>query len=215
MEFYHVYNRGVEKRSVVLDDGDRIRFVRSLYVFNDCNNAPNAITQKNTNRKRNVLVHIHAWCLMDNHYHLLLSPVNDENLNMSKFMKKLNMGYAKFFNEKYNRSGLLWQGKYKKVLIKHDGQFMYVPYYIHLNPLDFTHPEWRTGGLSNTQDALDTLKSYRWSSYCDYIGEKNFPSLITTKYISSTLGDTAEQKQQISSIISNEKIASPSKSIEM
>jgi len=100
---YHVYNRGVEKRDVVISDDDRMRFVHSLYIFNDSNNAPNCISQpkqwqSNTNRK--CIVRIHAWCLMNNHYHLLLSPVDGELKNISLFMKKLNMGYAKFFNEK-------------------------------------------------------------------------------------------------------------------
>ena len=130
MEFYHVLNRGVEKRNIVVSDDDRMRFVRGLYLFNDKNNAPNAISQGNitieSNYKRDLLVDVHAWCLMDNHYHILLSPKNDDFANISLFMKKVNMGYAKFFNEKYNRSGCLWQGKYKKVLIENDSHFLYL-----------------------------------------------------------------------------------------
>src|SRR5690606_27220182 len=104
-----VLNRGVEKRDIVLDDKDRLRFVHDLFVFNDAKPAPNAIlprrhTFEDNVKKRSILVHIHAWCLMNNHYHLLVSPKDDDLKNLSAFMKKLNMGYAKYFNEKYERS---------------------------------------------------------------------------------------------------------------
>jgi putative transposase len=156
------------------------------------------------------LVEIHAWCLMNNHYHLLLSPANDDPNNISLFMKKLNMGYAKYFNEKYKRSGYLWQGKYKKIGIKHDAHFMHIPHYIHLNPLDYTLPQWRTGTVKNSQEALDYLLQYRWSSYLDYMGTRNFPSLINTKIVKELCKDT----QHIRSIIGSELLAKESMLIE-
>lgn len=204
MEFYHVLNRGVEKRPVVLDDGDRMRFVQSLYIFNDRKPTPNAITQKqrraDVTKQREQLVVIHAWCLMDNHYHILLSPVEDDLENMSLFMKKLNGGYAKFFNEKYERSGYLWQGKYKKIHIQHDAQFLYIPYYIHLNPLDFKFKEWRTGDLKDVDLALQFLDNYRWSSWQDYTAVKNFPSVMNKDVLSDILINKNIQVEQIQSI---------------
>ena len=59
------------------------------------------------------------------------------------------MGYAKYFNEKYKRSGALFQGKYKSVMVKKESHFIYLLYYIHLNPLDLNSPEWRMGKLNN------------------------------------------------------------------
>ena len=107
MEFYHVLNRGVEKRNIVLDEKDQLRFLHDLYVFNDANATLNYIlTKRHTEKqKRVLLVHLHAFCLMPNHYHLLLSPVRENGIPL--FMKKLNMGYAKYFNEKYSRDGAL------------------------------------------------------------------------------------------------------------
>ncbi len=218
MEFYHVINRGVEKRNIVINDGDRMRFVKSLYVFNDSASSPNSKTQpkmyENIHRHRNLLVHIHAWCLMDNHYHLLLSPVDNDLANLSLFMKKLNGGYAKYFNEKYDRSGYLWQGKYKKILIERDSHFIHIPYYIHLNPLDYTNKEWRKGKIKNIKSALKKLHEYRWSSFLDYTGTKNFPSLIKQYFLKEILGSKSHHEKEILKIISDENLASGSQIIE-
>ena len=211
-------NRGVEKRKVVLNDDDRQRFVKSLYVFNDSRPAPNAVTQSGRwsrpNNKRDLLVKIHAWCLMDNHYHILLSPIADEVSNISKFMKKLNMGYAKFFNEKYDRSGYLWQGKYKKVRIERDSHFIHIPYYIHLNPLDFKFKSWRNGNLNNIDQAITFLDDYRWSSWQDYAKKRNFPSILHTGQLSSVLGTRDMQVDEIKRMVSDELKASKSFIIE-
>jgi putative transposase len=181
MEIFHVLNRGVEKIDVVLDDSDRLRFVHSLFVFNDSS----AVDENHRHpgwhlpaNKRDKLVHIHAWCLMDNHYHILLSAVNDDVTKLSLFMKKLNGGYAKYFNEKYDRSGYLWQGRYRKISVERDCHFIHVPYYIHCNPLDYKFPEWRNGKVKNIKAAIKYLKEYRWSSHLDYTGIKNFSSII-------------------------------------
>ena len=205
MDLYHIFNRGVEKKDIVNDDDDRMRFVRSLYLFNDVNPAPNSISQLkqcNELRKRECLVHIHAWCLMNNHYHLLLSPTNDDTTTISKFMKKLGMGYAKFFNEKYGRSGHLWQGKFKRVHVENDSQLIYIPYYIHLNPLDYTMPKWRIGGINDTMQAFENLKRYRWSSYNDYQNIPNFVSVINKSFLQGFLGNVSTQNKQIKNIIS-------------
>jgi len=206
MEFYHVLNRGVDKRNVVNDEGDRMRFVRSLYTLNDVNPPPNSVTQSQNwsdlGRKREPLVRIHAWCLMNNHYHLLLSPVGEDSLNISKFMKKLNMGYAKFFNEKYNRSGYLWQGKYKKILIANESQLLYIPYYIHLNPLDYFDRGWRTGSVSTSvSEILNYIENYRWSSFSDYQEKSNFKSVIEMDFLSGYLGSPKNQISEIKRII--------------
>ncbi len=207
MDIYHILNRGANKSNIVKDDSDRLRFVQSLFIFNDRNSAPNSIVQtrkwSKLDHPRKLLVHVHAWCLMDNHYHLLISPIDDEFSNISLFMKKLNMGYAKFFNEKYEHSGCLWQGKYKRILINNDAHFNYIPYYIHLNPLDFKLPKWRDGQVKDSKDAIDSLQKYRWSSFLDYQGTHNFPSLLYTDLLKDILLTPAIQSKVISKIISD------------
>ena len=205
MEMYHVLNRGVDKKDVVIDDSDRNRFVHSLFVFNDSNHLNENHPKRNvvlSATERNPLVYIHAWCLMNNHYHLLLSPVNDDVKNISQFMKKLNMGYARYFNERHDRSGYLWQGKYKKILIERNAQFLYIPYYIHLNPLDYSLKEWRKGQLTAMEGVVNILQNYRWSSYLDYSGIKNFPSVIYKTVLSGELGDKGKQLVEIKNIVS-------------
>lgn len=207
MEIYHLLNRGVEKRDVVLDDTDRVRFIHDVYAFNDKNDVdPNhRFREFLSPHIRESLVDIHAFCLMSNHYHFLVSEVEDGG--MSLFMRKLNMGYAKYFNEKYKRSGVLWQGTFKKIRIERDAHFLHIPFYIHLNPLDLEFPEWREGKVKNSRKALDFLHTYRWSSYLDYIGIKNFPSLLHTDLLADILGRVDRQQRIMSEIISDYDLA--------
>jgi putative transposase len=129
---------------------------------------------------------------MKNHYHLLLSELTEGGL--TRFLMKLNVGYAKYFNERYTRTGTLFQGRTKKILIEHDAHFLYILHYVHLNPLDYLKgaTAWRERDKSfikNTKEALEYLNEYRWSSYLDYCGKKNFPSILT-KDIFESVSDT-------------------------
>ncbi|OGG76554.1 hypothetical protein A2950_01260 [Candidatus Kaiserbacteria bacterium RIFCSPLOWO2_01_FULL_55_19] len=214
MEFYHVLNRGVDKRDVVLDDKDRVRFLHDLFVFNDQQPVLHfKIPERQSGTHvRKLLVNIHAFCLMSNHYHLLLSPVVENGIAL--FMKKLGMGYTKYFNERYARSGALWQGKYKRVHIERDAHFLYVPYYVHLNALDITHPEWRIGRVKDVRQAFKSLNTYRWSSHLDYSGVKNFPSITAREFLSPILGTRQEYEKEIITIITSPEMAGQSLSLE-
>lgn len=216
MEIYHVLNRGVDKREVFGDTADYSRFVHDLYEFNDTAHAPEYDRRANVGRStshiRERLVDIFAWCLMKNHYHLLLSPLVENGIAL--FMKKLNGGYSKYFNERYERVGTLWQGRHKKILIERDAHFIYIPYYIHLNPLDYVMPEWRTGTIRDPGRALRHLEEYRWSSHLDYIGTKNFPSLIESSLLAETFGTRTRYEQEIRSIITDPSQAEDSNALE-
>ncbi|MDO8481780.1 MAG: transposase [bacterium] len=191
MELYHVLNRGVDKRNIFLDDRDRARFVHDMYEFNDtsfANNVGHFFLNKDLRSpyaekrraEKTEIVDIHGWCIMRNHYHLLLSERVDGGL--TRFIRKLNIGYAKYFNERYIRVGALFQGRTKKVLIANDAHFLHILHYIHLNPLDYLKgsDNWRRLEVTNARGALAYLGKYRWSSYLDYCGMDNFPSIITT-----------------------------------
>lgn len=216
MELYHVVNRGVDKRAIVLDDSDRVRFIHDLFAFND-KGIVQHMSQPQRKREileagRELLVSIHAFCLMDNHYHLLLSGLVENGISL--FMQKLNMGYSKYFNERYKRVGALWQGKYKKILIERDAHYLYVPYYIHLNPLDYSMPEWRSGGIKDTMKALRKLREYRWSSHLDYLGEKNFPSVIHPDLITDLFGGKRQYENELISIMTSSYKAAGAEIIE-
>ena len=214
MEFYHLINRGVDKKITFLEDSDYVRFIHDLYVFNNVNNVgPNhRFREFQSQYVRRPLVEIHSFCLMPNHYHLLVSELEDNGISL--FMRKINMGYAKYFNEKYSRSGVLWQGTFKRIHIERDAHFLYVPYYIHLNPLDLTHSEWRTGNILDMTSVMENLKKYRWSSLLDYLGQKNFPSIINKEILSENLGTAKNQEKTIQQIISISDLAQGSSSIE-
>lgn len=203
MELYHLLNRGVEKRVVFIDEADHVRFVHDLYAFNDRNdvNPNHRFKLLPSGEEREPLVSIHAFSLMPNHYHMLVSE-NTEG-GMSTFMRKLNMGYAKYFNEKYERSGVLWQGTFRKKQIQRDAHFLYIPYYIHLNPLDLVLPQWRNGAVTDAERAFRELKKYRWSSYLDYMGVKNFPSVIDQALLQDMLGSSKRQQAVVRDIISD------------
>jgi len=185
MDLYHVLNRGVDKRNIFLDEKDYIRFIHNMYEFNNLDNINPNHRLNNSNhlynsKRRETLIKIHGWCLMKNHYHLLLSENNDGGL--TKFIRRINIGYAKYFNEKYNRVGTFFQGRTKKVLISSDRHFLYILHYIHLNPLDYIQQSkyWREQKIKDFQNALSHLEKYKWSSYRDYIGTRNFPSILFT-----------------------------------
>lgn len=129
---------------------------------------------------------------MKNHYHLILSERADGG--MSLFLRKLNVGYANYFNERYDRVGTLFQGRTKKIPLERQEHFLYILHYIHLNPLDYLRgaEKWRErarSGIKNAREALHYLDKYRWSSYLDYSRKKNFPSILTISFFSKLFGD--------------------------
>jgi putative transposase len=216
---YHIYNRGVEKRNVFLDKKDYFRFIHDLYEFNDENsvlNLAHRLTQKsievepryNKRKKRKLLVEILAFVLMPNHFHLLLRQLEENGI--IRFMQKLG-GYTMYFNKKYERVGSLFQGRYKAVLVEKESHFTYLPIYIHANPLKIYR------GSTSINDAMRFLEEYRWSSFPDYMGKKNFPSLTSRQFLfdsfggekifrkemKETIGDLFKHKYDNFSIINN------------
>src|SRR3989344_4807705 len=188
MELLHILNRGVEGRNLCLDSQDYVRFVHNLYEFNDSKLADAFHRRKGPDIGstrpyiRDKIVEIYGWVLMKNHYHLLLSELVEGGLSL--FLRKLNTGYANYFNARYERAGTLFAGRTKKILIERQAHFLYILHYIHLNPLDYLtgFENWRErdkGHVPSARKALEYLETYRWSSYLDYAGKKNFPSLIT------------------------------------
>ena len=142
-QFYHIYNRGVDKRIVFPTVEDLTRFFQSMEVFNIIEPTISIYTRsrgeqyarsrrptsivKNESQK---LVHIICYCLNPNHFHFLLEEIVEDGI--SEFMKRLG-GYTKYFNEKYDRSGALFQGRFKSVHIASNAQLLHVSAYVNLN----------------------------------------------------------------------------------
>lgn len=192
-EFYHVFNRGVEKRDIFIEDRDYLRFVRDLCIFNDdrfvlrserrspCMPHPGYGNTAVSGMRQEPFVNIICFCLMPNHYHLLIQQLNDNGI--SRFLAKIGTGYVHYFNTKYERVGSLFQGRFKAVHIDNDEQLKHASRYIHLNPVELTEPNWKENGVKNWNKANNFLENYRWSSYLDYIGKENFSSVTNREFI--------------------------------
>lgn len=215
-ELFHVLNRGVDKRKIFMDDKDYFRFIHDLFEFNDEDKVLNVNFrfrrptidvghQYITNKKRGLLVDIHCFCLMLNHYHLLLSSRVKNGIPL--FMKKLNGGYAKYFNTRHERTGTLFEGRYKSIRIESQAHFIHLPYYIHLNPLDLFAPEWRAGELKDYKGSVKFLNSYRWSSHLDYLGEKNFPSVTSRDFLLEVFGNEKRYQKKLSGYLKDLNLA--------
>ncbi len=213
-EIYHVYNRGVDKRKIFMDDVDYLRFIHDLFEFNDTNlvNPSNirlssrnpssvsanqldqclAVEPPNIKIKRKLLIEILVFCLMPNHYHLMIRQLVDGGV--SKFLQKLGTGYTQYFNNKYERSGVLFQGRSKAILLKSEAHFFHLPYYIHTNPLDLIMPKWKEEKTFNYEKAMTYLDGYRWSSFRDYIGKKNFSSVTQRELLLDTIGNSKQHE---------------------
>ncbi|MBU1179301.1 transposase [Patescibacteria group bacterium] len=203
---YHIYNRGVEKRKVFMDKQDYLRFIHCLFEFNDENPTLNTTYYFNpqtmevqprylTNLKakkepRKLLVEILIFALMPNHFHLLLKQKKENGI--VKFMQKLGTGYVNYFNKKYKRVGPLFQGKFKAVSINDHAHFLHLPYYLHLNPLELTNYRSPTSIV----EQMKFLENYKWSSFPDYIGKKNFPSVTQREFLLDFFGGAEKYKKE-------------------
>ena len=206
-QIYHIYNRGVEKRDVFLEDKDRYRFIHDLFEFNDTEQVKNLFYYFNPKsievephylakerKPRKLLVEILAFVLMPNHFHLLLRQKRENGI--VKFMQKLGTGYAMYFNKKNERVGPLFQGKFKAVIIKNHAYLIHLPYYIHLNPLELFFPSWPNyRGSTSLVEMINFLENYRWSSWLDYIGKENFPSVTSREFLLEIFGSPQKYKK--------------------
>lgn len=204
-EIYHLFNRGVEKREVFMDESDRYRFVFCLY---ECNDANFVIMRNRINdrifrksyigdtyvnlpafkTKREPLVEVIAFVLMDNHYHLMVRQLVEGGISL--FMKKLSNSYTGYFNDKYKRKGMgaLFQGAFKSVHVEGDGQFLHLVEYLFSNPTEIIETEWKTHGAQDAKKAIEFVNDYKWSSYQDSIGVKNFPSVTEREFLWQVFG---------------------------
>ena len=203
-EIYHIFNRGVEKRTVFMDDSDYYRFIFSLYECNDATSVrvglriierrqssarshlaslQGATLQNSEARKREPLVEAVAFTLMPNHYHLILRQLVEGGISL--FMKKIGNAYTGYFNERHNRKrmGALFQGRFKSVHIADDDQFLHLAEYVFSNPVELVEPNWKLAGAQDPAAAIEYLNNYKWSSYPDSIGNKNFPSVTERDFL--------------------------------
>lgn len=137
-EYYHIYNRGTEKRNIFIDDEDLQRFFVSMSEFNSSN--PIGSIFENNFRKRTLggstskpekLVEFIAYCLNPNHFHFVVRQRLENGVQ--QFMHRIGTGYTMYFNEKYKRAGALFQGRYKAKWVSSNEYLLYLSAYVNLN----------------------------------------------------------------------------------
>jgi len=182
-EFYHLYNRGNSKQKIFNHKSDFERFVNLLFLANSKNsfNFFNLLKDKHIYdfEREDTLVDIGAYVLMPNHFHILITPKKEGGI--SKFMQKLTTAYVMYYNQKYKRTGGLFEGKFKSQHLDNDRYLKYIFSYIHLNPIKLIKPKWKELGIKNKIEALDFLRGYIFSSYLDYKNSNREQSIIINK----------------------------------
>lgn len=172
-EYYHVYNRGVEKRDVFTSDEDRKRFQHLLYLSNGEKPIIYRLVQGSTLYNKSMgkkLSAVGAYVLMPNHFHLLLKETKEGGI--TEFLRKLTTGYTMYFNKKNDRVGPLFQGTFKAEHVGRDEYLKYLFAYIHLNPVKTIESGWGEKRIADRAKAKTHLKNYPYSSYLDLSGTK-------------------------------------------
>lgn len=196
-EYYHIYNRGIDKRNIFIDKYDYLKFLTGMKEFNQSNpieslyrlNQLRYIASRTLqdcsvlDATQTPLVKIVCYCLLPNHYHLILKQLTKNGI--SKFMLKLGQSYAMYFNNKQNRSGSLFQGAFKASHIKSNEQLLQLSCYVHGNP--------QIHKISQTDN-------WPWSSYLDFLGKRS-GQLNNKKLILSQFKNINEYKNFTNSLI--------------
>ena len=171
-----------------MEENDYQRFVTLLFLANSEERAHlsnvgyrfrSFLELSRMLKDRKTLVSIGAYCLMPNHFHLLVKEKTDGGI--SKFMKKLLTGYAMYFNKKYTHSGVLFQGRFKSSHVGEDEYLKYLFAYIHLNPVKLIDPNWKENSIIDRTQAKVFLSQYRFSSMEDYLGDGRDQEIILEK----------------------------------
>ncbi|MFA7285687.1 MAG: transposase [Candidatus Paceibacterota bacterium] len=172
-EFYHLYNRGTEKREIFLDEKDYNHFLYLMYV---CNTTKSLELRKINEKfdRIELLVNIGAYVLMPNHFHILITE-NTEG-GISKYMLKLMTAYTMYFNKKYKRTGKLYEGVFKSTHLNTDNYLKYIYSYVHLNPAKLIDKNWKENRTRNSIKLLDYVFSYKYSSIKEY-SENSFTTI--------------------------------------
>lgn len=168
-EYYHVYNRGVDKRNIFGDESDYYRFFYSIILLNDIEDGlmnkfrnhrrsepkalPSEFRRLNLHRER-PLVDFVAYCFNSNHYHFIIQQLEENGIE--KFMHRLGTSYTMYFNKKYDRSGSLFQGRFKAAHIKDNGKLFYLTTYVNCN---------------SEIHGVAPAENYKWCSQSFYSGK--------------------------------------------
>ena len=183
----HIYNKGNNKEKIFFDESDyrallyrialTLGFTQNELKNEKLLNVPYSRIRIENQGKN--LFKIHTFCLMPNHFHFIIEQ--NGKTPLSTLMSKVFISYAMYINKKYDRVGHLLQDRFKSNLIENDEQLMWISAYIHMNPVK--------------DKMVSSPEKYEWSSYKDYIGERNLP-IISTDLLIDLFGDKNAFKKE-------------------
>ncbi|MCX6720424.1 MAG: transposase [Candidatus Staskawiczbacteria bacterium] len=220
-EYYHIVSKTVGDTVVFEKEDDFFRGIFSIYEFNNAN--PVSISRRRRDRKtekklekqnvqrptsnnlvdkRDRFVDILAFSFMPNHLHLILKQLKDNGI--TEFMKKVNGGYAKYFNERYKRQGHLFN-KFRAVHIEDDNQLETAFVYVHTNLISMIKPGWKEKGINNSDKVIKFLENNKRHSYMDYLGKKAFPSVTQREFFLEAMGGVDGCKTFVDARINHKK----------
>jgi REP element-mobilizing transposase RayT len=169
--YYHVTCRGNERKAIFRDDTDRADFLEKLQ-------GSLAIYQ----------VELHAYVLMSNHFHLMVSTPRG---NLSEFMRHFNVSYTSAYNRRHKRVGHLYQGRYKAILIDKDSYLLELSRYVHLNPVRIRPHQGKP-----IQEQIHELEHYRWSSLQGYVDPKKKQSWVRYDSVLGQIGESRKKYRE-------------------
>ncbi|TSC90133.1 MAG: hypothetical protein G01um10145_237 [Microgenomates group bacterium Gr01-1014_5] len=182
--YYHVYNRGVEKRKIFSNNRDYERFLETLYYYSHGNPKPKFSTLKRFKlvefEKNPKIIDIACYCLMPNHFHLLIKQQIDGGIQT--FMRKILDSYTRYYNTKHRRVGHLFQGTFKAMHIETDEQLLHISRYIHINPY--------------VSSLVKILEDFEFSSYRHFLGITN-TNFCNKELILESFGNSGKYKEFI------------------
>jgi len=196
-EYYHIFNRGMNKQSIFIDRFDYARFLFTILYFQSpiifqnlgrfvrvfVKHSVFNILQKQVDEVvENRYVEVVAFCLMPNHFHLILKE--EEEGGIAKYMQRALNSYTKYFNTRYKKSGHLFQGPYKAVHVENNTQLLHLSAYIHKNPIEL--PKWKGKEFD-----------YPWSSLRDFTDKNRFGDLLARQIIIDQFNNIGKYKKFI------------------
>ena len=201
-EFYHVYNRGIDKRKIFFSDKDWEVFLSLLFGRNSKKRIDLPVLLGGSWRsvdRGDTLVDIVAYALMPNHFHLLV--YEKELGGTTTFMRKLLTSYSMYMNKKYDRTGPLMCRPFRAKHVDSDEYFRWLIAYIHANPIELHDKEWKDKGIKDVVATKEFLGTYRFSSYHDYfIQERDETSILNKASLPITIDDLEDVAVAVSTL---------------
>lgn len=211
-EWYHCFNRGVDKRKIFQSKSDYERFLMLMYLGNGSSSthisnlkqrALLGILNDDSLERGAPLVEIGAYSLMPNHFHFILREIQDEGI--ARFMQKLGTGYTMYFNKKFERTGALLAGTFKSKHVADDRYMQWLIGYVHFNAVELFESHWKEG-RGDLRRIEKQLAQFPYSSLCDFLspdrpekkllGDSLFKLFNTTPTLQTMLEDAQAYYRQ-------------------